>query len=347
MQGPISTLPALARTSKALLEESRRLLYKDVVLEHESQYVPFFSSFTYIPVRGPTTDEHDLPDLNELVLDEEDERDRWIERIRAWDAAGPTLPVRPPSNADYLATLTLLVPPPDEFKALVVANHPHLSRDAYDETLYDSSYLPIPLPNLILHSRERDYEDFAPVCPLLNPTNLRIVSLDPKARTWHTSSAVIPSSWLLLETVVMENCMVVRPEQGDMNPTVAIPYHCCTNLKRIRVEITREDQVSDDEDRFGLLESIWYGVPFLGNGEFENLERFEVAIRGKDRLEGLKEWMVENEEMLMHELMDPERWERWFWLELLEGEVEVKPWNVLRLRLLWRRLLVLRPSTSR
>ena len=256
--------------------------------------------------------------------------------VSAWDDNPHPLPTRPPSISDYLSTLTLVAPPPTEFSALLCKKIPHLARQGCEPTDSKSTYLPIPLTNLILHSRQRDYETFSFVCRLLNPTHLRIVSLGRRARTWHTNSVVIPSSWLLLQSIVMENCMVVRPEQGDMNSTISIPYQKCGELRRIRIEITKEDQPepTDDEDiwaeeneRIGILDSIWYNFPFLGNGEFKKLETFEVAVRGQERLDGLRRWMVERRHVLMDQWRDPERWERWFRLELLEGEVEMLPWS--------------------
>jgi len=58
-----------------------------------------------------------------------------------------------------------------------------------------------------------------------------------------------------------------------MIETISIPYQSCNTLRRIRVEVTTEVAT--------LLDSIWYDVPSLGDGEFRNLERFELAVRGK------------------------------------------------------------------
>jgi len=71
-----------------------------------------------------------------------------------------------------------------------------------------------------------------------------------------------------------------------------------------------------------LLDEIFFNVPIRTLDEFVKFERFEVAVRGRRRLEGLKRWQEENAEMLLEEWQDPERWERWFRLELLEGDIE-------------------------
>jgi len=125
----------------------------------------------------------------------------------------------------------------------------------------------------------------------------------------------------------MENVFVSRPEMGDMLPGIPVPFQRCEKLRSVRVVVTKEDQGGGSlywggDERRGLLDEIFFNVPIRTLDEFANFERFEVAVRGRKRLEGLRRWQEENAEMLLEEWQDPERWERWFRLELLEGAIE-------------------------
>ncbi|KAK4704676.1 hypothetical protein P7C70_g1527, partial [Phenoliferia sp. Uapishka_3] len=220
-----------------------------------------------------------------------------------------------------LKSLRCCVPPPDTFTDDLIALQPHLERDPADKNSESPVFIPIKIDLLQFDTTMDDYSCFGRIARLFNPVEYVLRSLEPWSQCWRVGGCVPRPSWLSLTSIVFDNCLPLRPDQGDMPESFALPYMCHPLLQFVTVIVTKWDATED-----GIIEGVGWEVPlnrYGKNGEWPKFERLLVKVTGRKRLErGQKKvekvigW--EGEEMKKN----VEAKLRW---ELLKGEVPPMP----------------------
>lgn len=146
------------------------------------------------------------------------------------------------------------------------------------DTFVAAGYQAVPIARLEVDTLEEDFSSFHALHRLFNPELYIVRSLERHAATWRCGTPF--AHWEGLEEVTMIDCFPLRPEQGDMGEGIAVPYLCCTALRKVTTIVEKWDTLED-----GILGTIFYDIP--PRSEFRAIQRFEVHISGKRRYNAL------------------------------------------------------------
>jgi hypothetical protein len=246
----------------------------------------------------------------------------------------------------YTKTLTLDEPPTEGFLEELTAFHPFFAKkysmdpigpkeasttstrgdtdeDDDNQEMMDG-WASIPLDSLTINTTEDDFVYYKPIGKLVSPRHFSLVSTDDWANAWRTDFAVIGDNWTTLETIHMEDCLPIRPEQGDMGEGLAIPYQQCKKFKKATLAVRKWDGGPDPSQDLGesILGTIFWEVPSIE--EWPEFTTFEIGVTGKARFKALEK-QFEEFKIISKDFVDSGRWERSVRLSLLPGDVGPAP----------------------